>query len=432
MIKLKSRLKKLLPIIFLEDYYSYKSRKAEEKKYKSLMIQTQLHYKDVEKKIKNKGRPIRFASYVIFDSTFCAYNIMNYMLQNKDEYSPKIVIIPDVSRGKLHMVEQYEKTKSFFLNKYGTEYVLDGYDIINNTFFDYSDDFDIVYLANPYDSMVNKVHSIKYISKKNILPIYLSYGCHVDRYSCHTIIPLLEISLFWKVFADNVISFKDYKKYELLHGKNVVLSGYAKMDELSNYKKIDNKQKTIIIAPHHTINMQSLPLSNFLDNYDFILELPKMYPDIKFIFRPHPLLFVNMVNEGHWTIEQVNQYIRKLESLGVYYSFGGDYLDTFVQSDAIIHDCSSFVVEYLYTGKPCCFFAKENYKLVFSKLGKSCLKYYYLAFNRKQICDFIDNIVLKNNDPLFKKRTKFVKEKISINYPNSSSKILSEINKITL
>ena len=110
------------------------------------------------------------------------------------------------------------------------------------------------------------------------------------------------------------------------------------------------------------------------------------------------------------------------------YSVGGDYFDIFVNSDAIIHDCSSFVVEYLYTGKPCCFMAKKNYKKIFSVLGKSCLKNYYLAFDKEQITDFIENVVINGNDKLKKKREIYAAKNLALNYPNVSKKILSEIS----
>ena len=189
----------------------------------------------------------------------------------------------------------------------------------------------------------------------------------------------------------------------------------------------NSSKKRIIIAPHHTINNQVLPLSNFLKYSDFILELPKKYPEIEFIFRPHPLLFVNMVNEGFWTNMQVDAYIEQIQKNGIVYSVGGDYFDVFVNSDAMIHDCSSFVVEYLYTEKPCCFVAKTNYKKIFSELGKSCLENYYIAFEKQQIMDFIENVIIKGNDSLKEKRTAYAKNHLAINYPNASKEVLNQI-----
>lgn len=421
---LKNLIKEIIPSGLLNKYNLLISRK----RYKRIIHSTLLHYKDVEQRIKQHNEiPLRFAAYVVYDSTFAAYGLMDLMLKKTDKYSAKIVICPDVARGEANLKEQYKKTKKFFVKKYGEDVVLDGYDENTGIFMDYSDNFDIVYCANPYDSMVNKYHSIKYLSTRDLLPIYINYGCLVDAYSYKYVMPLLEMSLFWKVFADEIYSYRDFKRYELCKGKNVVITGYAKMDSLESFSYKDSSRKRIIIAPHHTINTDVLPLSNFLELSDFILELPKLYPNIDFIFRPHPLLFVNMVNEGFWNQKEVEAYINKIESAGMIYSFGGDYLDIFVNSDAIIHDCASFIMEYLYTGKPCCFVAKKNSKIIFSTLGKKCLKNYYTAYNKKEIIRFIDNVVIDGVDPLQKNRIDFFGKIIGFNYPNVSEKILEKI-----
>lgn len=419
----KSLVKKVLPKPFIE----FLIRKKNYFKYHSLIQNTYKHYAEVENKIKSKKGRLNVAAYVIYDSTFCAYDLFDLMMADLNNYNPKIVIIPDVSRGENHMKRQYNESRNFFVKKYGSEYILDGWIEDTNSFEDYSSIFDIIYLANPYDNMVNDVHSISFLSKKDVLPIYISYGCMPDFYGCKMIMPMKEISLFWKVFADNEMSYKDYCKYELVKGKNVVLSGYAKMDALEKFIERPRQKKTVIIAPHHTINNSALPLSNFVKYQDFYLELPKIFPQVDFIFRPHPLLFTNMVNLGYWTDNDVNNYLKKIEFCGMKYSVGGDYFDIFVNSDAMIHDCSSFVVEYLYTGKPCCFMAKQNYKKIFSTLGKECLKNYYLAFNEKQIIDFIKNVVIDGDDSLASERKEFTEKNLAINYPNVSKVILQEI-----
>lgn len=420
----KSLVKKVLPKHLIE----FLIRKINYFKYHSLIQNTYKHYAEVENKIKSKKERLNVAAYVIFDSTFCAYDLFDLMMADLNNYNPKIVIIPDVSRGENHMKRQYNESRNFFVKKYGSEYILDGWIEDTNSFEDYSSIFDIIYLANPYDHMVNDVHSISFLSKKDVLPIYISYGCMPDFYGCKMIMPMKEISLFWKVFADNEMSYKDYCKYELVKGKNVVLSGYAKMDALEKFIERPRQKKTVIIAPHHTINNSALPLSNFVKYQDFYLELPKIFPQVDFIFRPHPLLFTNMVNLGYWTDNDVSNYLKKIESCGMKYSVGGDYFDIFVNSDAMIHDCSSFVVEYLYTGKPCCFMAKQNYKKIFSTLGKECLKNYYLAFNEKQIIDFIKNVVIDGDDSLASERKEFTEKNLAINYPNVSKVILNEIS----
>lgn len=420
---LKESIRKILPEQFIFQCSLAKKRFL----YSQLLKKTASHYKIVEKEL-SSSKKIRFAAYVVFDSCFGASGLLQLMLKNPSKYEVKIVIIPDISRGEEHLLQQYNDTKSFFVNKYGSDIVLDGYNSETKIFLDYSSQFDVVYLSNPYDTMVNEVHGVNYLSKQKVLPIYISYGCMPDNYGCKVIMPNLEMSLFWKVFADNYCSYQDYRKYEISKGKNVILSGYSKMDDLAKCSVEQHDKKRIIVAPHHTVNNVTFPLSNFLQYSDFLLKLPEKYPQIDFVFRPHPLLFTNLINNGIWSKEKVDDYLKQLKDLGVVYSYGGDYLQLFADSDGIIHDCSSFVVEYLYTEKPCCYAAKPNYKKIFSTLGKSCLKNYYMAFNTKQIEAFIEDVIINEKDTLKEQRIKFTKEHLALNYPNVSEKIIDEIS----
>lgn len=393
---------------------------------RKFLLETKRHYKKVLDDVRKKEK-YSFGVYVVFDSTFGAYELVD-LLKKDTRFSVKIVIIPDVSRGKNHMKHQYLETKNFFINKYGKDLILDGYNLETDDFIDNSKQFDFIYLANPYDSMVNEVHGIKYLSRCNLLPLHINYCFQPDIYSNLNVMRTLEISLFWKVFADTKYTFDDYKIYEMLKGKNVILSGYAKMDNYFIYldKKNTNLRKKIIIAPHHSVTYDLLPLSNFLKYSDFFLSLPDRYPDVDFIFRPHPLLFTTLVNNKLWTQQQVDNYLEAMKQKGVVYSYGGDYFSIFAESDAIIHDCSSYIVEYLFTNKPCCFMAKKDNNKYLNRLGKSSLRFYRKAFSENEICLFIDD-VLSNKIECSKSQYKFLKNKIAINYPNVSKFILHYI-----
>ena len=84
---------------------------------KNLIKSTYRHYSEIEEEIKNRNQKnLRFAAYVVYDSTFCAYDLFDLMLSDLEHYTPKIVVIPVVSRGNEHMIKQYNETKSFFIN----------------------------------------------------------------------------------------------------------------------------------------------------------------------------------------------------------------------------------------------------------------------------------------------------------------------------
>lgn len=424
-------IKTLIKKILSKDFLVLVKIKIEKLKFRTTAHDLKKHYENVISNIKTKYKNdeiIHFGAYVVFDSVFAVENLIEKISLNK-KLDFKIVIVPDTSRGVEHQKKQYEETKKFFEKKYGSNYILDGYLLDENKYIDLSKQFDFIYVANPYDSMTNKYFTVSYLSQQNCLPIYMSYGSMPDKYSQQCLIPLPEISKYWRVYADTKDNVHDFKKYELISGKNVVLSGYSKMDDLAQVKITARQRKRIIIAPHHTINNPALPLSNFLKYSDFILQLPDLFPQVDFVFRPHPLLFINLINQNIWTKKEVEEYIEKLQEKNIEYSKGGDYLELFANSDGMIHDCSSFLIEYLFTGKPCCY-ALKNKKMkraVFSKLGRKCLGHYYVAYSSDDINNFIKNVVIKNNDPIKNKRHIFAKNNLMVNYPNVSDFVLNNL-----
>jgi len=401
----------------------------------------QKRYKKVIKRLKKKvnaNDKITVGYYVLFDSVFSAKPLFEKMLLN-ETFEPFIVVIPDTSRGQENMFSQLNKSYQTFMDHYSKDRVLMSYDERNDSFIDFSDKFDMVYLSNPYDFMTHEYFRVGYLKNKDLLTFHTNYGFFgLELYTERHLVPLPFFSLVWKVFTETEYSVEEFKQYQGIKGRNVSLTGYCKLDEFSHHVRKQKTRKSIIIAPHHTI-LDSTPevvkLSNFLKYFNFFLTLPQRYPDIDFVFRPHPLLFVNLIRVDVWGEEKTNEYLSKLLSNGnVVYSDGGSYYDIFINSDAMIHDCSSFTAEYMVTGNPCCYMLKSKSQVdtIFKQFGKDCLEFYHKAYNEFDILHFIDSVVIKGQDEFKKERNTFVNDKIKVNYPNVAEKILQEIKEAIL
>ena len=116
----------------------------------------------------------------------------------------------------------------------------------------------------------------------------------------------------------------------------------------------------------------------------------------------------------------------------VRYSDGGNYLRDFAESDALIQDCGSFLVDYFYTKKPQCYMLKNKEQIneTFSDFGKLCLENVYKAYNSDDIINFINEVVINENDYMKDQRDKFAEAEVMINYPNVSEKIVDLFNQI--
>ena len=390
------------------------------------------HYQNVVMR-KKKLSKLRFGAYIMYDTSFACEKLINLMKKDASHWDIKLVVIPDVSRGHAHMISVYRRTKTFLIERYGNEYVEDGYDADKDIYADFSNQFDIIYCSNPYDAMAAKVHSVRYISTKDVLPVYIGYGFENARYISLERLKSYELNLVWKCFTETTLSLNDYRKHELIKGRNVILKKKRKMDSLNHYNmNIQKDRKKILLSPHHSVASETLPFSNFLQYFNLILHLPDLFPDIDFIFRPHPLLFYNLLQEKIWTQEQADKYLKDIAQKGIEYSAGGDYFQLFSECDAIVHDCGSYITEWLYTGKPCCFVRNRNLKKKhLTRLGMQALeKYSCIARSADEIIAFIRAV--EEGSIEYKRQCEnnrdWILKNIMVNYPRASEKILEEID----
>ncbi|TLD82017.1 hypothetical protein LS68_003140 [Helicobacter sp. MIT 05-5293] len=265
---------------------------------------THQHYQNIIQRIKSRSKqnkPIRVGFLIIYDSVWSYQNIYTRMLEDS-AFEPFIIVVPDTSRGEENMYQQMAKTTQTF-SSYSN--VLQSYDADKKTFIDFSNKLDIAFFASPYDSMTHTFYTIAHLSKST-LTIHAPYSYTGGLKYNLNIYASQEYSLLWKIYVENPSTYALIKQHQKAKDiNNLSIVGYPKMDAL--YATLENlaqkqKRKKIIIAPHHTVLKESpLHISNFLRLSEFFLQLPRLYPQIDFIFRPHPLLFLTIIK--HQVIE---------------------------------------------------------------------------------------------------------------------------------
>ena len=378
----------------------------------------------IKERYKRKKIPVAFI--VIFSEVFPSEPIFEKMLLSA-KFDPYIIVSPDMQRSLEHKINTYRKTHADLTAIYGDR-VIHGFDEANRTYLELGENYPIVFFNNPYSKMAHKYHYERYFRDKNVLSLYVNYGFFSLKFG-RNIVRTDFYSAVWKICVDSQENYDDLVKYQAIKGRNALVTGYIKMDRLPECKKNVHQRKMIIIAPHHTImGWKSLDISNFLKYSDFFAQLPALYPDVDFVFRPHPLLFNNLLEKGIWTHRQIDDYIARIEnSPNCRYDNKGDYLQLFEDSDAIIHDCGSYIGEYLFTEKPCCYMLKSKRQIekVLLPMGKACMKHYYKAFSEMDICRFIEDVVINGNDPMREARQTFSRTHLKFNYPNGAQTLIS-------
>jgi len=306
-----------------------------------------------------------------------------------------------------------------------------GYDVKTKEFTDYSKCFDLMNTNNPYDIMAHKYFRIKYWGKQCIPIFYISYfymgRCPVTAENFSQ----SQFNYIWKIFVENESAVAIAKDVELIKGRNVVLSGYPKLDEYYGLKEEKTEKKIVIIAPHHTIyDNDWISVGSFLETNQIIQKLPKLFPQIQFVFRPHPILFETL--KRFWSKEQIDKWLEDfLANKNTYYSTEGNYLQLFKNSAALIHDCGSYMAEYFYTGKPCAFMYKASLDLdkSLTPFGKECVLNHYPLKKEEDFLSFIQDVVIDGKDVKKEERDIFAKNKVMINYPNAKNYIMENLTK---
>jgi CDP-glycerol glycerophosphotransferase (TagB/SpsB family) len=151
-------------------------------------------------------------------------------------------------------------------------------------------------------------------------------------------------------------------------------------------------------------------VSNFLEYFDVFLELAAVYKEqLQIAFKPHPLLRIKLENDPNWGKEKTDAYYAEWTNLENGQFENADYGDLFLTSDALIHDCGSFMAEYLITGKPALFMIRnEAVMKEWSEFGEKAVEAHYQSRTKEELIDFIENVVLKGNDWMKEKRNDFV------------------------
>ena len=205
-------------------------------------------------------------------------------------------------------------------------------------------------------------------------------------------------------------------------GVNSYVTGLPFVDEFtkenytSPWKYQDVPCKKIIWAPHWTIaddGVNALNYSNFLKIADFMLAFAQnQIGKIQFAFKPHPWLKRELYKHADWGQERTDAYYSAWEN-GVNTQLEqGEYVDLFMTSDAMVHDSSSFCCEYLLTGKPV-FFMARNEKVQVSLLNEMAYTAFYSQYIGKTVDDlqiFLKEQVVEGLDPMKKKREDTVKK----------------------
>jgi len=354
-------------------------------------------------------------------------------------FEPVILVCPYLVFGKERMLEELKETYEYFNSK--------GYPVMNS--YNQQDDTwlklkdlnpDILFFTNPHSLTKSEYYEKAY---KKYLSVYVPYyfmatdhgGDSNELYNNRFLLAML------KVFWPSEYHKRCHNKYSINKAKNAVVAGYSASEYFFSegfknanvWKQQLSPRKKIIFAPHHTIEGKENSLSSFLLLADFMKDLAVKYStSAQWSFKPHPILKPKLYQHKDWGVEKTEEYYQfwgKNESTQL---DEGEYDDLFYFSDAIIHDSSSFIAEYVFTGKPALYLmAPGKVDMVVNDFGKMFISQYRISDKQGDIIQFIDDVL---NDNVFASDNKELKNYIHQYYIDNkpSELIINDIKESIL
>lgn len=293
--------------------------------------------------------------------------------------------------------------------------VVNGYDSDNDRIRPLEDwHYDILFWDQPGTWSDIKKDIPLYAFIKKFLLCYVPYGYKVaDGKETHYGLEYHNLS--WKIFAESEWHYEQFKKLGKVEGKNVVVTGFPKLDaylkddrNYSNWKRGENAKKRVIWAPHWTFRKPGWEYSTFDSNYREFLEYASEHMEIDWIVKPHQRLYFWAVESGLMTEKEMRDYFESWNALdNARVCDGGNYMDLFLTSDALITDCGSFLAEYLPSRKPVIHLYKDTCK--YNEIGEKISQTYYRCRTWKEIECTIEKVIMQEDDYLKDKRLSLLK-----------------------
>lgn len=373
------------------------------------------YYKKIVSRLQSKdsSTPIRVLFFVSNISMWKYDSLIN-LLVNDNRFEPIVIPYPllwlDVNQQKENekQISDYCRKKNFPFFK--------GYDIDTGEYVTARDlNPDFVCFTQPYNNgpyfwKVEKFY-------RHALIFYYPYGFHVE----HTtgadkeFYNLLIHNVAWKIFYNTSNGTSTFSKNPFTRGRNLQFIGNLLKEQLSTtyterniWNDTSHTLKRIIWAPHHTISdSDTLPISNFLMLCDEMQRIAREYSDkIEIAFKPHPMLYGRLVSL--WGKDITDNYYNFWKESPNTVLAQGEYVDLFATSDAMIHDSVTFMMDYLFTGKPLMFVNKTDISQYIGGLALECYKMHYQAHSSNDIIGFIENTVIGGKDYMKNERDTFV------------------------
>lgn len=353
-------------------------------------------------------RKLKIAIFMLFAENWNSYVSIYNEIKRHKEIDLTVYVLPRIEFGKPNMTI-YNSTIKFFEDE-KIDFIR-GYDEEAKTWLDTSKfEYDYIFYSLPYRQNYIREFSPSEMFKKSKI-CYVPYGFILTKSKnlLRTVLNLDFIQYMYVFFASwDLVANYVVSQYRIIGAKfhYVEKLGFPRFDLGFPARTIDDKYKTILWLPRFVIDgIDPSERTSFFDFYQKILDRIQGEKDEYWTIRPHPLAFQNYIEKGMLTKTDVERYIRKLnDEENSRLDDNKDYRFSFGESDILVSDFSSLIIEFFMTGKPIIYCGSKAAIPIDELLG--CM---YCTGSWEETVSYV-NLLKRGLDPLKEKRDRLIEK----------------------
>ncbi len=316
-----------------------------------------------------------------------------------------VLVVPDISVAK----ENQEESIRFFKNIKGNVIHArtgSGWYPIRDLNPDY------VFYQRPYDAYLpDEYRSTCVAGYARVCYIPYAYACTKPvEHSCYNPYFFENVYMFFaeNEYARRLIINRDKELYAK-RLKNAYYLGYPALDNIRKSKEVrcrfwekDDQSYKILWCPRWTTDV-NLGASNFFEYKDFFIQWVQKNESSSVVFRPHPMMFSNFEKTGEMSKEEAKQYLSHYMEHGrLMYDDQAEYYTTLWNSDVLVADLTTVMIEYLVTRKPIVYCVSD---IEYNDFRKRIIGGCYCVHNGQELSDTLE-MLAKGEDPLREERNR--------------------------
>ena len=391
-----------------------------------------------ERRIKRQERPIRVGFMCQYIPAWTKTEDLYRRMKEDNRFEPYLICIPD--RITDNQLDSPECTR----NDTYDYCVTHGYpEAINaltgkDAWLDLETmDLAYVFHARPYNHLLPvcyTTHRVSRYSRVCLIMYGIGFSSDLARVSLNRDFMSYTYYYFAGLPFMQALNVSDRPLLHRLGLQKTECHGYPMLEHLLSFENatspswaFSKNDFRVLWTPRWTTD-KALGGSNFFTYHKELLAYASTHSDVDFLFRPHPLMFSHFIETGEITEREAADYIAQCDALpNVCLDKEPGYEATLWNTDVMISDISSMMVEYFITGKPLIFCA-SNMELDLADSMKRMLDGCYIVNNKEELLSHLQ-MLKDGDDPLKELRREIIREQFGDAIGSACTNILDALAK---